>query len=231
MAKRKNRGAFYAVLGIVVIAGLGVIAAQMRRPSRAQKPAEAVTPLAPSPQELARAEELGVVVGSPDAPVTVVEFMDYLCPYCGKATLELFPLVDSLYIREGKVRWIFVDFPLPSHRTSFIAAVLARCGEEQGLFMKLHKLYFARMGEWGRLPNPTSTLIEWAGEAGADVEKLRSCFESGKMHDLVEQNAAFGRTVGVRATPTFFINGEKYEGLPRDLNEFLKVLDSKLSGS
>ncbi len=229
MAKKKNRGLFYGVLGLVVLAGLGVIAAQMRRPARPQVQ-ETVTPLAPSSQTLARAEELGVVVGSPDAPVTVIEFMDYLCPYCGKASLELYPLVDSLYIRTGKVRWIFVDFPLPSHRTSFIAAVLARCGEEQGLFLKLHKLYFGRMQEWGRLPNPTAVLMEWAGEAGADVEKLRACFESGKMHDLVEQEAAYGRSLGVRATPTFLINGEKFEGLPRNLNEFLQVLDSKLSG-
>jgi len=229
MAKKKNRGLFYGVLGVVFLAGLGVVAAQMRRPPRPQ-PQETVVPLAPSPQMLARAEEVGVVVGSPDAPVTVVEFMDYLCPYCGKATLELFPRVDSLYIQRGKVRWIFVDFPLPSHPTSFVAAVLARCGEEQGMFMELHKLYLARMREWGHLPNPTRVLLEWAGEAGADVTKLRQCFESGKMHDLVEQNAAFGRSLGVRATPTFFINGDKFEGLPRDLNEFLKVLDSKLSG-
>ena len=229
MAKKKNRGLFYGVLGLVVLVGLGVIAAQMRRPARPQ-PREAVTPLAPPPQALARAEELGVVMGSPDAPVTVIEFLDYLCPYCGKASLDLYPLVDSLYIRTGKVRWIFVDFPLPSHRTSFIAAVLARCGEEQGMFMKLHKLYFERMRDWARLPNPTNVLLEWAGEAGADVVKLRECFESGRMHDLVEQNAAFGRSLGVRATPTFFINGDKFEGLPRDLNEFLKVLDSKISG-
>lgn len=230
MAQKRNRGVFYGILAAVVIAGLGVIAAQMRRPSR--PPAEeSVTPLVAPQAEISRAEELGVVVGSPDAPVTVVEFADYLCPYCRKASLELFPMVDSLYIRSGKVRWIFVDFPLPSHRTSFIAAVLARCGEEQGLFMKLHKLYFARMREWGRLPNPTSTLIQWAGEAGADVEKLRACFESGKMHDLVEKNAAFGRALGVRATPTFFINGEKFEGLPRNLNDFLQVIETKLSGS
>lgn len=228
-SNNRHRG-FYWLLGAVVVVGLGVIAAQIRKSPR-QPESQQVSSLVASSADLEKASQMGVVVGQDDAPVTVVEFMDYLCPYCGRATLNLFPLVDSLYIQQGKVRWIFVDFPLPSHRTSFIAAVLTRCAYQEGgwdLYEKLHRMYFARMQEWGRLPNPTDLLIQWAREAGADPKAMRACFESGTMHDLVEKNRQYGRSLGVRATPTFFINGEKYEGMPRDPKEFLKVLDTKL---
>ncbi len=231
MARSGGRG-FYLFLGAVVVVGLGVIAAQARKKSGKPQPSvQPVASLVASSQDIEKAADLGVVVGDADAPVTVVEFLDYLCPYCGKASLELFPMVDSLYIRAGKVRWIFVDFPLPSHRTSFIAAVLTRCAQQEGgfdLYMKLHKTYFARMREWGHLPNPTSLLIQWAEEAGADGKALRQCFESGTMHELVEKNRRYGASLGVRATPTFFINGEKFEGMPRNLQDFLRVLDAKL---
>src|SRR3989344_2589058 len=150
------------------------------------------------------------VKGKENAPVTIVEFSDYQCPYCGRFFEETLPSIQKSYIYTGKVKLVYKDFPLGFHENAQKAAEAARCVREQkgdiGYFKMHDKIY----------GNQESLSVEnfkiWARSLGANGEKFDTCLDSGKFADVVKADADYGQSIGVSGTPAFFINGKMLSG-------------------
>jgi len=137
--------------------------------------------------------------GPADAPVTIVEFADYQCPYCKRAQPTLDKLMSNY---EGKIRLVYKDYPLPMHSQAKPAAVAAHCAGEQGKYWEMHG---ALLGEESA---PTGDVVERLGKkAGLDMDAFSTCRQSGKYDDTIARDTQQGNDAGVSATPSFFING------------------------
>ncbi|RME11192.1 MAG: hypothetical protein D6802_07420 [Ardenticatenia bacterium] len=152
--------------------------------------------------------------GDPDAPITVVEFSDYQCPFCERFYQETLPQLQPL-IDEGKVRLVYVDFPLEQiHPQARMAARAAHCAREQGgddAYWAMHNLLFDNQQSWG-VANPVPVFAELALQAGLDPKALQACLESTRYDDVVTSGLREGLRLGVSGTPTFFIGGERLVG-------------------
>ena len=144
--------------------------------------------------------------GSPDAPVTVQEFSDYLCPFCGRHVSQTEPGLLEQDVRTGRVRFIFRDFPIVSlHPNAPQGHQAARCVAEQGavLYWKMHDQLFREQDQWRQLSDPTAYLSGTAQAAGADMAAYAACMASGRTVAEVDQSVAEAKTLGYNGTPTF----------------------------
>src|SRR5213593_3909400 len=158
--------------------------------------------------------------GNPDAPVTIVEFADYQCPFCKKSEDTLKALLSKY---GGRVKLAFLDFALSEiHGQAGSAAEAARCAGEQGKFWEYHDSLFAdsKLDE--------ASLIERAQKLRLDESAFRSCLTSGKFQQDIRANREQGAEAGVTGTPAFFINGVFLSGAQPQA-EFEKIIDSQLA--
>ncbi len=151
--------------------------------------------------------ENGFGIGDPNAPVQIVEFTDYQCPFCNRHHLQTYPQLLERYINTGQVYYVVKDFPLTSiHPQAFLASEAAWCAGEQRAQAEMADLLFATQGEWSS--NEAADLFtEYAGTLGLDAATFRQCLDSGKYKDVVDSNLQQGLELGITGTPTFFING------------------------
>jgi protein-disulfide isomerase len=141
------------------------------------------------------------VKGDAGARVTLIEFSDYQCPYCRRHVNNTLPKLAEEYIAAGKLRYAFRDFPLEKiHKDAFGAAEAARCAGEQGKYWEMHDRLFAQAKTLGRDELPAH-----AEATGLDVAAFAECLESGQYADAVRADLADGGSLGVSATPTFFL--------------------------
>jgi protein-disulfide isomerase len=164
--------------------------------------------------------------GSPTAPVTVYEMSDFQCPYCRSFALETFRALEQEYIAPGKVRWVFVNFPLTSiHANAVAAARTALCAARQDGFWPVHDLLYAHQAIWAPLKEPGPFLLSLADSAGISKPKLLECVKSPATVSEIRFEAEGAERAGAKSTPTFYIEGGLLEGaLP--LPVFRQVLDS-----
>jgi protein-disulfide isomerase len=141
--------------------------------------------------------------GSADAPVVVVEFSDFQCPYCKQHSEQTQPELDRLFVDTGDVRWVYKSFPLPIHPQAPAAGVAAECAADQGKFDEMHSALFARTGEWSN-SNPSPVFIEIAGDLGLDTAAFATCLDDPAKAALVEADRADGMAY-VQGTPTFIV--------------------------
>ncbi len=164
----------------------------------------------------------GPYEGDEDAPVTVVVFDDFQCPFCGKFFRETLPKLRSDYIDTGKVKFVFKHFPLSFHQYAEKAAEAAKCAEEQGKFWEMHDKLYENQDALD-----VDSLKSYAADLGLDTEQFNDCLDSGKYADDVQSDFNEGVDLGVSGTPTFFINGEKLVGA-QPYSVFQQVINSKL---
>ncbi len=145
------------------------------------------------------------VKGNENAPVTIIEFSDFQCPFCGKFFRQTYHQLEEKYIKTGKVKLVYKDFPLSFHKYAEKAAEAANCAYEQGKFWEYHDLLFANQDEWGNVGE--SKFIEYAQQLGLDMNKFRSCLNESKYKNEIIQDYNLGVRLGVKGTPTFIING------------------------
>ena len=164
--------------------------------------------------------------GSPTAPVTVYEMADFQCPACRQFALTTFPVIDRDFIQTGKVRWVFVNFPLSSiHRNAVAAAQVAMCAARQHRFWQLHDVLYARQEDWAPLDQPLPRLLALADSAGVRHDSLLSCVNSRATVDAIAQDAQGSVRAGANATPSFYIEGGLASGaIPAP--DFSRILDS-----
>jgi protein-disulfide isomerase len=157
--------------------------------------------------------------GSPAAPITIVEFSDFQCPYCRKGA-DTIKRIEERY--GEKVRIVFRDFPLPMHKDAPKAAEAAACAHEQGQFWAMHDKLFAAQSNL-QVPD----LKRVAHDLGLNAAEFDQCLDSGKFESQWQQNRAEGQKFGVSATPTFFINGRMVTGaLPYEA--FTDIVEEEL---
>jgi protein-disulfide isomerase len=164
--------------------------------------------------------------GSPKAPVTVYEMSDFQCPYCRKFALETFPSLERDYIDTGKVRWIFINFPLTSvHPHASAAAELALCAAKQRGFWRVHDLLFQHQDTWAPLKEAGPFFVTLADSAGLSKQTLLTCLQTPATLREVQADAEGAARSGAASTPTFYIEGGLLEGA-QPLAVFRQVLDS-----
>jgi protein-disulfide isomerase len=164
--------------------------------------------------------------GSGQAPVTVYEMSDFQCPYCRSFAVETFPVLDSLYVATGKVRWVFINFPLTSiHPNAAPAAGIALCAAKQGAFWRVHDLLYQHQSDWAEQKNPADYLLSLADSAGISKTALTECVKSTTINEEIRADAEGANRAGATSTPTFYIEGGLLVGAqPAAL--FRHVLDS-----
>jgi protein-disulfide isomerase len=170
---------------------------------------------------------LGHDLGNARARVWIIEFGDFGCGYCAQFNRDIWPVLDSLYVRTGKVRWKYIPFVLSSFRNSREVSEAAECAAEQGAFWKISDVLFARRREWMASSTPRELAARYAKELGLDAQAFSRCGMSTTAQRRILQNTSAARSLYLRGTPTFFVNGQMYPGMV-PLNEFRKLIDSLL---
>lgn len=150
-----------------------------------------------------------MVYGKEDAPVTIVEYASLTCPHCADFTLNTFPKIKEKYIDTGKVRLIFREFPFDPRATA--AFMLARCAPEDRYFPMVN-VFFQQLQQWAMAQDGEAALLQIAKLAGFTQESFQACLTNQELLDDINGVRERGSSYGVNATPTFFINGQKYAG-------------------
>jgi protein-disulfide isomerase len=199
----------------------------LRQPAGAQS----IIPPDPSVDMLEEAA-LARAKGSDDARVVVFEIADFQCPYCAQFASEVFPRIDSAYVRTGRVQWVYVNLPLPAHREAWGAAEAALCaGAVANRFWEVHDLLYARQAEWSGQNNAAQRFAAMARAAGASGEAYDRCVRDDRVAPLIIQDLLGATAASVSGTPTFIVNREsKVVGL-RSFEEWQTILDQALSAT
>jgi protein-disulfide isomerase len=165
-------------------------------------------------------------MGSPSAPITVYEMSDFQCPYCRRHAVDVFPTLEQRYIETGKVRWVFINFPLTSiHANAAAAAELALCGARLGKFWPLHDLLFKYQDAWAPLKEPGPFLLSLADSAQVPRQAMEACLSGGVARAELEADASGANRSGAQSTPTFYIEGGLLVGA-QPVQVWTEILDS-----
>jgi protein-disulfide isomerase len=165
--------------------------------------------------------------GSATAPVTVYEMSDFQCPWCRKQAIEVLPHLEQEFIATGKVRWIFVNFPLTDlHPNAGAAAEFAMCAAETNHFWAIHDLLFQYQTKWAPLKDPAPFLLTLADSAGAPRDSILACLKSQETRALIQNEANSAARSGVSSTPTVYIEGAGLLKGAAPLETFRHLLDS-----
>ena len=175
------------------------------------------------------------VIGNPDAPITIIEFSDFQCPFCAKFHMQTLPTIMDEYINKGTVKLVFRDFPIQSiHPNAVPASIAAECANEQGEFEQMYHMLFEKQKEWSNLETSyaITAFNQYASELQLNEEKFDSCIKNVKYIEEVQKDLNEGRTYGVTGTPGFFIGNEKIGFVElkgaQPFESFKKVINSQL---
>jgi protein-disulfide isomerase len=164
------------------------------------------------------------VLGPDDAPITIIEFADFQCPFCQRHALETYPQLVEAY--GDRIRFVYKDFPLTSiHPEAYSSALAAACAEEQGKFWEYHDLLFSGAMEL----NPDS-YTAYAEQLGLDMTEFNTCYDEERYAEQVQADYAFGAELGVSSTPTFFVNGIAVVGA-QPFSLFAEIIDYELENA
>lgn len=166
-----------------------------------------------------------VLEGSPDAPVTVIEYASLTCPHCATFHKTIYKDLKASHIDTGKVKFIYRDFPL--NNPAIAASIIARCGGEDR-YLAFVDLFLSQQDQWTRAQDWMGELQKMARLGGLTPEKINECLSDQALgQSIIDRYRAAGEVFGVNSTPTVVIDGEKYEGKVNtaDLTAFI---DKKL---
>lgn len=152
------------------------------------------------------------VMGNANAPLTIVEFSDFQCPFCSKFYKETLSQLEENYVDTGKVKLVFRDLPIPSlHPNAKQAAIAAECANRQGKFWDYHNILFEKQAEWQGLSAADfqTTVGKYATDLGLQSATFDSCIKSQDAANEVNKDSLDASLYGATGTPTFFIGNEK----------------------
>ncbi len=187
------------------------------------------------PQPVRISQDNDPIRGDPNAPITIIEFSDFQCPFCARFHVETLPSLLEEYIDAGKVNLVYRDFPIQSiHPNALPAAVAAECANEQGKYWEYHDTLFEKQNGWSRLDSNAviSTFSQYATDVGLEQQQFDSCLGSGKYLQEVQGDLSDGRDYDITGTPGFFIGNDeigfvKINGA-QPFESFQKVIDAQL---
>ena len=152
------------------------------------------------------------IIGNSNAPITIIEFSDFQCPFCAKFHIQTLPKIMEEYIKDGKVKLVFRDFPIQSiHSNALLASAAAECANEQGKFKEMHDKLFENQNEWNS-KNTDNVIIlfnQYSLEMEIEEEKFDSCLRNGKYVKEIQKDLEDGRAYGISGTPGFFIGNDE----------------------
>jgi protein-disulfide isomerase len=161
-------------------------------------------------------------LGPEDAPITVVEFSDFQCPFCRRFHDETYQALLDAY--PGQIRFVYRNLPLTSiHPAAMPAAIASLCANDQGKYWEYHEKLFSSE----TLDEPT--YIQYATDLGLDVDTFAACLSDGSHDEFIQQDMDFAVNLGVQSTPTFFVNGLAIVGA-QPLSKFTALIDQELAG-
>ena len=167
------------------------------------------------------------VLGSPDAPITLVEFSDFQCTFCTRFFFQTEPALKTKYIDTGKVKLIYKDLAINGRESTF-AAQAAQCAHDQGKFWEYHDLLFHKRTGYNDGTFTRNNLKLYAQEIGLNQSEFSTCVDSQKHKDTVEADRGIALAVGARGTPTFFVNGVVLVGA-QPFQIFEQIIDAELA--
>ena len=214
---RIGRGALLAVISVLVLAA----------------PAGAQSIIPPDPSaDLLEEAALARAKGAENAQVVVFEIADFQCPYCAQFSRDVFPRIDSAYVRTGRVQWVYVNLPLPAHREAWGAAEAALCaGAVSGRFWEVHDLLYERQADWSGHNDAMRRFTAMAREAGVAMDDYERCVREDRVAPLIVQDLLGATAANIGGTPTFIVNREsKVVGL-RSFDEWREILDAALASA
>jgi len=163
------------------------------------------------------------IEGNEDAPVTIIEFSDYECPFCERFYSQTLGQIRENYIDTGKVKLVYRDFPLSFHAQAQKAAEAAECAGEQGKYYEMHDKLFGEGVDGG-----VTSFKQYAKDIGLNTNDFNYCLDSGKMANEVQKDFSDGQNAGVQGTPAFFINGNQVTGA-QPYSVFEQVIEQELN--
>jgi len=164
--------------------------------------------------------------GDPAAPIAIFEVADFQCPACRIFWEQTLPGIEREYVRTGKVRLVFINFPIPSlHRNATAAHILAMCAADQGQFWPLHDLLYAKQDAWAQLAEPAPYFLALADSAGLSRPALQQCQADGRMQILLDAETRTSYMAGVKSTPSFIVGGALLAGAA-PIEVWRPILDS-----
>jgi len=176
------------------------------------------------------------IKGNADAPITIVEFSDFQCPFCARFFEQTLPLLEENYINTGKVNLAYQDLPLANiHPNARLTHIAAECADEQEKFWKYHDMLFENQGQWSSLSANAldSQLKQYAVMLGLDSTSFESCLVSPEIANEVDEDILQGTQYGATGTPTFFIGNQEtgYVKLvgAHPYATFQNIIDSQLN--
>jgi protein-disulfide isomerase len=193
----------------------------------AQQPAAGPVVEAPQPTKSAYTRYDVPIDGYPslgpeDAPITIVEFSDFQCPFCRRFHAETYRALLDAY--PGKIRFVYRNLPLTSiHPNAMPAAVASLCANDQNAYWDYHEKLFSSE----TLDEPT--YIQYAADLGLNVDTFTACLSSGSHDEFIQKDMDFSLGLGVQSTPTFFVNGLAIVGA-QPLASFQQLIDKELAG-
>ena len=149
-------------------------------------------------------------VGPNDSKVVLTEFADLQCPACAQLT----PIIKEIVSKHPEIRYEYKHYPLSYHEFSFKAAEAAECAGDQGKFWEFIEKIFESQETWEQSKNPDAIFQRIAREQGMDLQKLGACVEDPRVKEEALREREEGRGLGIQETPTFFVNGNKIDGVP-----------------
>ena len=212
-----------AVVAAAAICG-GAILYQAKQPHLLTIPQDKAVPGKPDTEKVH-------IRGESEAPVTIEEYGDFECPPCGSMSPYLDKLVNEF---KPRVRLVFRNFPLPAHKHAGEAALAAEAAGLQGKFWEMHDVLYREQSSWSKVENPQELFEAYAGTIGLNVPEFKKDMESEKVKERVNSDHSRGKSLGIRMTPTVFINNRELaqdkrtpEGLHGVVDEAVKESQTK----
>ena len=177
---------------------------------------------------LVTAADHGRIEGDSAAKTWLIVASDFQCPFCKQWHDESYKAVYDEYVRPGKIKVAYVNFPLNQHQNAMPTAEAAMCASAQGKFWQYHEALFATQQQWEGLPSPATVLDSIAGAVGVDKAAWRSCVASGKMKSLIMADRDRAANAGVQSTPSFIIGSQLLVGA-QPIDALRAALDSEIA--
>ena len=168
--------------------------------------------------------------GASTATVIVHEFADFQCAHCAQFATEIYPRIDSAFIKTGKVQWVFVNVPMPTHGAAWIAHEAAVCaGAIADRFWAMHDRLYQRQAQWASAPDPAAFMTRLAAEVGVPALQFESCVARDWMAPLLAEDLLFAGSVRVNGTPAFIIDRQQSLMGVKSFEEWKMLLEKAIA--
>lgn len=195
------------IVGYVIANGMNGVAMPAAPAPSAPTVADNTVPMPEPTNDTPADVDDDAFIGQADAPVTIIEFTDYQCPFCARHFTQTYGQIKQNYIDTGKVKYVSRDFPLSFHQFAQKASEAAECAEDQGKFWEMHDKLFETQAAWSGVADALPTFKQYAADLGLNTSTFDSCLDGGTHAQEVKDDMAAGSASGIDGTPGFWILG------------------------